>query len=67
MNENFDRETTDMISDTTLADIIKRNTDTTSLQRNVFVAAPLPNHVKANPPVGHVDNHGRKGTPFIVR
>jgi peroxidase len=66
-NENFDRETTDMISDTTLADIIKRNTDTTSLQRNVFVAAPIPTHAKVNKPAGHIDNHGRKGTPFIVR
>jgi peroxidase len=66
MNEKFNRETTDMISDTTLADIIKRNTDTTFLQEKVFLAAPIPTHAKVNRPAGRVDNHGRKGTPFIL-
>jgi peroxidase len=66
-NEHFDRETTDMISHTTLADIIKRNTDTTALQEKVFLAAPIPAHVNPHAPTGHVNNHGRKGIPFIIR
>jgi peroxidase len=66
-NEKFDRNTVDMISNTSLADILKRNTDIAALQENVFIAAPLPNHVKTRRPTGIVDNHGRKGVPFIVR
>jgi peroxidase len=66
-NEKFDLDTADMIANTTLADILKRNTDITALQQNVFIAAPLPTHVKASRPAGIVDNHGRKGIPFIIR
>jgi peroxidase len=65
-NQKFDRETAEMISQTKLADIIKRNTDITSLQENVFLEAPLSNHTKVSKPVGIVDNHGRKGVPFII-
>jgi peroxidase len=61
LNQKFDQRTTEMISQTTLADIIKRNTDITSLQENVFIAAPLPNHFRVSKPAGNVDNHGRKG------
>jgi peroxidase len=66
MNEGFNGETADMISKTTLADIIRRNTDTTNLQANVFIEAPLPTH--HNPHVtasAAIDTHGRKGAPFI--
>jgi peroxidase len=66
-NEKFDSNTTDMISNTSLADILKRNTDITALQENVFIAAPLPNHGKPSKPAGIVNNHGRKGVPFIIR
>ena len=68
-NEEFDRETAAMIADTTLADIVKRNTDTTAnLQENVFLAAtlgattPVEMHV---PPPTVIDRHGRDGRPFI--
>jgi peroxidase len=69
MNEGFNDETASMISNTTLADIIKRNTDTPNLQANVFIEAPLPaalpTHVKphATPPAV-IDRHGRQGVPF---
>jgi peroxidase len=39
-NQPFDRATARMIESTTLGKIILRNTDTTSLQPNVFFAAP---------------------------
>jgi peroxidase len=39
-NQPFDRTTARMIEATTLGKIILRNTDTTSLQPNVFIAAP---------------------------
>jgi peroxidase len=70
MNEGFNDETASMISNTTLADIIKRNTDTTNLQANVFVEAPLPaalpNHVKPHvTPPAMIETHGRTGRPFI--
>ncbi len=66
-NQNFDRTTMDMISHTTLADIIKRNTDTTALQEKVFVAASIPAHVNPHAPTGPVNNHGHRGIPFIIR
>ena len=66
MNEGFNDETVDMISETTLADIILRNTDTTNLQENVFIEAPLPTHVKQHVTApAAIDTHGRKGAPFI--
>jgi peroxidase len=66
MNEEFNDETADMIAKTTLADIIKRNTDTTNLQPDVFIEAPLPTHHKSHVmPPASIDTHGRKGAPFI--
>jgi peroxidase len=78
MNEGFNDETTEMIANTTLADIILRNTDTTALQANVFIETPLPIPVAPNvtaPLAAHVqphvptpaviDTHGRTGSPFI--
>jgi peroxidase len=66
MNEGFNDETVDMISGTTLADIILRNTDTTNLQENVFIEAPLLTHVKQQVTApAAIDTHGRKGAPFI--
>jgi peroxidase len=52
LNQGFDPATTEMIANTTLADIILRNTDTTALQRDVFIAgaAPTP-HNKQQVPV----------------
>jgi peroxidase len=66
LNERFNDETASMISNTTLADIIKRNTDTLNLQANVFIEAALPTHVKPHvTPPAVIDRHGRKGPPFI--
>jgi peroxidase len=64
-NEGFDLQTKAAISQTTLADIIKRNTDTTSLQSNVFLAPVPATHVQVPPPA-RADNHGRRGVPFII-
>jgi hypothetical protein len=47
-NEGFDPQTAAMIERTTLATIIRRNTDTTNLQADVFVQAAFPNYVKAH-------------------
>jgi peroxidase len=65
LNEEFGQETASMISNTTLADLIKRNTDTPNLQANVFIASALPTHVKPHvmPPAA-IDRHGRTGAPF---
>jgi peroxidase len=61
LNQGFDSTTASMIASTTLADIIKRNTDTTNLQTNVFLTPTSPPHVKshANSPQS-IDTHGRK-------
>jgi peroxidase len=67
LNEGFDQETTEMIWRTTLADIIKRNTDTISQQENVFLTTTPATQVKMPAPAAQVDNHGRRGVPFIVR
>jgi heme peroxidase len=65
-NEGFSQQTTFMISNTTLADIMKRNANTPNLQTNVFIAAPLPTHIKPHVvPPSVIDTHGRKGPPFI--
>jgi peroxidase len=65
LNQGFDRATASMISRTTLADIIKRNTDTTDLQANVFLSPTSPTHGRShmNPPRA-VDAHGRS-RPFL--
>jgi peroxidase len=53
LNQGFDPQTTQMISRTTLADIILRNTDTTSLPPNVFIAGSTTpvKHIKRQLPV----------------
>jgi peroxidase len=64
-NEGFNQEAAWMISTTTLADIIKRNTDTPNLQANVFLQSSLPTHVKPHlMPPAVIERHGRK-RPFI--
>jgi peroxidase len=66
LNEGFDRQTASMISNTTLADLLRRNTNTPNLQTDVFIQAALPTHVKPHvTPPAMVDTHGRKGSPFI--
>ena len=54
LNQGFDPATTHMIANTTLADIILRNTDTTALQQHVFIQGPPvtpPSHHKSQTPV----------------
>jgi peroxidase len=54
LNQGFDSATTNMITNTTLADIILRNTDTTALQQHVFMqGSPVtpPSHHKRQTPV----------------
>ena len=67
-NEGFDQATATLIANTSLADLLERNTDTPKLQDNVFVAAPLPPLVRRSghhlPWPGIIDGHGRQ-RPFI--
>jgi peroxidase len=65
-NQPFDRTTAYLIGNSTLGSIIRRNTDTTSQQRNVFLAAAT-GHVKHHLPAGRINTHGRRGIPFMVR
>jgi peroxidase len=62
LNQGFDEATRGFVANTKLSDVLKRNTDTTTLQDNVFltVAPRSPKHVRP----GHINNHGRLGTPF---
>ena len=65
-NEGFSSQAVFMISNTTLADILKRNTNTPNLQNNVFVAAPLPTHPKPHlTPPSVINPHRRKMPHFI--
>ncbi|MBV9644574.1 MAG: peroxidase family protein [Verrucomicrobia bacterium] len=64
-NQGFDERTASMISNTTLTDLMKRNTATPNLQENLFIESALPTHVQphATTPVV-IDTHGRKRFPF---
>ena len=65
-NQAFDPNTANMIANTTLAQIMKRNTDTTAtLQPDLFVEAPLGTpHAKEHVPPPHIiQTGGRK--PFV--
>lgn len=57
-NQGFDNATSTMISNTTLAQIITRNTDSTNVRQKVFVIAPpaRSNHV---PMPWNIETHGR--------
>jgi peroxidase len=68
-NQQFDAETARSIAGTRLSDILRRNTDSTSVPEQVFVlAGPANRHaVKLRARVGHIDQRGRTGTPFIIR
>lgn len=57
LNQGFDSGTANRISQTTLAEIILRNTDTTTVQSHVFLVPPVPTHVTVPAP-SQVDTHG---------
>jgi hypothetical protein len=67
LNQKFDPATATLIAHTTLADIVKHNTDTTAtLQPNLFIQAGLnaAPHRKPHAPMPEkIDTHGRK--PFV--
>ncbi len=63
LNQGFDEETAGMISNTTLADILKRNTDTTAkLQPNLFIQSDLgaPHPMRTAPQPHIVNTQGRR-------
>jgi len=60
LNQKFDRRTARMISNTMLAKILLRNTDTPNLQPNVFIEDSIPAHVKTHvPPPAVIDRGGQ--------
>jgi peroxidase len=67
-NQNFDRNTAAMIAQTTLASIIRRNTDTTSIAAHVFLVPAPPNQHRKPAIFGTPGrNHGQREDEFIVR
>jgi len=62
LNEGFDAGTAAMISNTTLAQVIERNTDITNLQRNVFIQQTVGTHVHMRMP-NTTPNSGGKALP----
>jgi len=65
LNQGFDRQTSSLISNATLATLILRNTDTTALQAKVFLPPAVSTHSKPPAPQLQVDTHGRRGVPFV--
>jgi peroxidase len=67
-NQMFDRNSAAMIAQTTLANVIKRNTDTTSIAAHVFIVPAPPNRHRKPAIVGTPErNHGQREDQFIVR
>jgi peroxidase len=68
LNQGFDHQTAAMISQTTLATIMKRNTQTPNLQPKLFIQAAFPpTHVKPHvAPPATIDTHGRAVSPFLM-
>ncbi len=64
-NQDFDRDTAALIAGTTLADLIKRNTDTTTIAAQVFYAVTPPRHVRPHVATSLVQTHGRRRIPFL--
>ena len=63
-NQDFDRQTAQMVSQVTLGDIVKRNTDSTSVPDHVFEVAQAKHVHRHVPPPAHVDGHGHR-RPFV--
>jgi peroxidase len=64
-NQGFDRQTAGMIANTTLATLMKRDTDSTNVAEHLFLAATPPGNVKHHADNSQIDTHGRKGSPFL--
>jgi len=66
-NQRFDRRTAEMISNTTLATLMKRDTDSTNVPPHLFIAETTtpPTHVKPHVSHAQIDTHGRTGSPFL--
>jgi peroxidase len=65
-NQGFDSRTASMISNTTLAVIMKRNTQTPNLQAQVFIESALPTHARPHAAApATIDTHGRAVSPFM--
>jgi hypothetical protein len=60
-NQKFDSTTAAMIAHTTLAQIIRRNTDTTSIADHVFLIPVPASHRKPAIPGTPARNHQRRG------
>jgi len=66
LNEGFDRNTSAMIFNTTLADILKRNTQSPNLQAQLFIQSALPTYHRPHvAPPAVIDRHGRQGPAFL--
>ena len=64
-NQSFDPATRQIIADTRLSDILRRNTDSTNVPDTVFVGhSGSPPRRYPHAPAAPVDNHGRLGRPF---
>jgi len=64
-NQGFDAATASMIANTSLADIIERNADTTNLQRDVFLVT-TPRHAKPRVPPSRIDMRRRNRPPALT-
>jgi peroxidase len=64
-NVGFNQATASWIANTTLSSVMLRNTDTTSLQANVFIESPLPPHVKTHVAPHAVINGNGRSNPVI--
>lgn len=66
-NQGFSPDMQALLAQTTLSQVIKRNTDTLRVPANAFVGEAGPRLPKVPAPGGPIDNHGRLGVPFIIR
>jgi DNA-binding GntR family transcriptional regulator len=59
LNQGFDSATASMIANTTLAQVLERNTDIKGLQKSVFIQKAIGTHVHSRMPNSPPDSHGR--------
>jgi peroxidase len=64
-NQAFDRQTAAMIGSTTLATLMRRDTDSTNVPDHLFLATTPSTHLKLHIQNAPIDTHGRKGSPFL--